>query len=234
MGIALTGVPAEFSGEGSVTYQWLVNDEVVAGATGTTYTPVAGDEGKMIAFRTIAASGDISLPSTSEPKGPVLPAAEDPNEEPGGDDTKDKIKVLPDSTFKVGETIRVDVGEEFAGEDVSAFLFSDPFSLGTFTVAANGQISITIPANAPTGAHRLAVYDANGDLIGWQNVLVQLKDGSFGPGGSVGPDGRLLPNTGAGMPGYAVPMGILLVLGGLALAVPARARKLKGAHRLPA
>lgn len=234
VGIALTGVPAEFDGDGAVTYQWLVDGAPIDGATGTTYTPVAGDEGKMIAFRTIATSGDISLPSTSDAVGPVLPAAEDPNEEPGGDDTKDKIKVLPDSTFKVGEKIKVDVGEEFAGENVSAFLFSDPFSLGTFKVAANGQISITIPANAPTGAHRLAVYDANGDLIGWQNVLVQLKDGSFGPGGSLGAGGRLLPDTGAGMPGYAVPMGILLVLGGLALAVPARARKLKGAHRLPA
>jgi len=155
-----------------------------------------------------------------------VPAPAGP-QEPGDQDTKDKIRVLPDATFTVGETIRVDVGDEHAGADVTAWLFSDPLRLGSFTVGADGIISFVVPTSAPTGQHRLAVYDAAGDLIGWQNVTVlPAGAGGLGQSGSgLGSGGAQLPAAGASLSGYLVPTAIVMILLGLTMAIAGRGRR---------
>ncbi|MFL6088824.1 MAG: carboxypeptidase regulatory-like domain-containing protein [Aeromicrobium sp.] len=56
----------------TLTRQWLADGNVISGATGTTYVPVAGDVGKKITVRVTAAkSGYTSAIKTSAPTDPV-------------------------------------------------------------------------------------------------------------------------------------------------------------------
>jgi hypothetical protein len=50
VGQTLTAVPGEWSGVAAPTlsYQWNADDEPIAGATGTAYSPVEGDIGALI------------------------------------------------------------------------------------------------------------------------------------------------------------------------------------------
>ncbi|ADG73453.1 LPXTG-motif cell wall anchor domain protein [Cellulomonas flavigena DSM 20109] len=59
-----------------------------------------------------------------------------------------------------------------AGARVRPFLFSVPTDLGAATVAADGRLQVTVPAATTTGTHRVAVYLADGTLVGWQYVEV--------------------------------------------------------------
>jgi hypothetical protein len=171
-------------------------------------------------------SGRVDCDLGLSPGDQGVPAPSGP-QEPGDSDTKDNIQVLPDATFTVGETIRINVGDEYADTDVVAWLFSAPLRLGTFTVGADGLISLVVPMNAPTGRHRLAVYDVNGGLIGWQNVTVlQAVAGVPGQVGSgLGRGGAHLPATGASVPRYLAPTAIIMILLGLTMAIGGRPRR---------
>ena len=54
VGAALTGVPGTWDAGTTQTFAWLVDNQVVAGETATTYTPAAGDLGKTVQFRVIS------------------------------------------------------------------------------------------------------------------------------------------------------------------------------------
>ncbi|MFC0644282.1 hypothetical protein ACFS33_01320 [Cellulomonas phragmiteti] len=58
------------------------------------------------------------------------------------------------------------------GAQVRPFLFSVPTDLGAATVAADGTLKVTVPAATTAGTHRVAVYLADGTLVGWQYVEV--------------------------------------------------------------
>lgn|GEM_PF-1401000 len=64
-----------------------------------------------------------------------------------------------------------------AGAQVHAYLFSTPTDLGLATVASDGTLKVTIPATTPVGTHRVAVYAADGTLLGWQYVEVLAAGG---------------------------------------------------------
>ncbi|CAM3412822.1 Ig-like domain repeat protein [Nocardioides dubius] len=57
-GSVLTGTPGTFSGEPTISYEWLANGAPIAGATGTTLTLTSAHVGKKIAFRTVATADD--------------------------------------------------------------------------------------------------------------------------------------------------------------------------------
>jgi len=76
------------------------------------------------------------------------------------------------STARAGSTITVTVGTSHAGERVDGWIFSTPRYLGERTVSASGTIQLTIPATLASGTHRLAVLDADGELIGWYALAV--------------------------------------------------------------
>jgi len=76
------------------------------------------------------------------------------------------------SDVSAGQTITIVVGTAHAGETVNIWLHSTPVLLGTAVVAADGTVRVMIPADAPAGAHRVAVLAADGTLIGWDNVRV--------------------------------------------------------------
>ena len=73
---------------------------------------------------------------------------------------------------RAGQTITITVGVGHAGETVYVWLHSTPVLLATAVVAADGTVRVAIPADAPAGAHRIAVLAVDGTLIGWDNVRV--------------------------------------------------------------
>ena len=78
------------------------------------------------------------------------------------------------------------------------------------TVAADGTVKVTIPTDLAAGVHRLAVYDAAGALIGYQDFTVLADQSTGGRSG-------LLPSTGAGDIGPMIPLGLTFLLAGLGL-----------------
>lgn len=255
VGKILTGTTAEFNDPAAtVTNQWLANGEVIAGATGTTYMIMAADLGKTITFTSIAVRGAETATSVSVATTAVVAA--DSTTPPGGNDggattppgngngdtsgehngstpsrptasdLEDIIEVLSSRTIAPGARTAIDVGTDHAGDKVTVWLFTKSYNLGTFTVKDNGQIAVAIPEGVAAGKHRIAVYDATGDLIGWQNVTITAK-----AAGNVDPvtvpvvagSSRALPDTGADAPAWLAPAGLLMLLaGGTAILVGRR------------
>jgi 5'-nucleotidase len=80
---------------------------------------------------------------------------------------------VDDPTAVPGQILTITVGTQYSGTLVSAILYSAPTRLsGSLLVTAAGQISVTIPAGTPAGAHRIAVQDAAGNIIGWTSITV--------------------------------------------------------------
>jgi hypothetical protein len=74
VGDVLTGTPATFSGTPTPTVanQWLANNGVIPGATGTSYTVASTYAGMTISFQSVATNTAGSVSSTSAAVGPVL------------------------------------------------------------------------------------------------------------------------------------------------------------------
>ncbi|MBC7595778.1 MAG: LPXTG cell wall anchor domain-containing protein [Kineosporiaceae bacterium] len=236
-GETLTGTQAEFIGGPTlIKNQWLIDGVAIDGATGTTLILTEAHVGKKITFRSTATRGDESAVSVSDVTAAVVaadpapdpdpvpdPGEEPPAEEPGAANMQDKIDALPGGVIQPGDEITIVVGEEFAGEEVSVWLYSTPLNLGAHTVKANGRLVLTIPANVELGKHRIAVYDVDGDLIGWKNVTIGTSNSAGAGTVPVSGRGAQLPDTGADAPMMLVPLGLLmLVAGGTALVVARR------------
>ncbi|OUZ10552.1 hypothetical protein BHE97_07285 [Aeromicrobium sp. PE09-221] len=219
VGQTLTGTPAEFRGGPELANVWLADGEVIEGATGTLLELTDEHEGATIAFRTVATRGDATLESTSAEVGPVAPKDDDGGvTPPPGPPTDREGGISAPDTVAPGETITVKVGEndDWAGEKVTVMLYSNPRELGTPTVGADGTFSVTIPTDVALGQHQLAVYDANGTIIGWQYITVASADDGSGPGDdSTGPGiGGRLPNAGADSSAALAPIGLAVLLAG--------------------
>ncbi|WP_243230606.1 lamin tail domain-containing protein [Microbacterium sp. CIAB417] len=112
------------------------------------------------------------------------------------------------STAAAGDEVTVTAGAEQAGAEIAVWMFSDPVRLATGTLDAEGEITVTIPADAAAGAHRIAVYDADGQLIGWADITITAAGG--------------LAATGATLPVAALVLAVLLLAAG-AIAIRRRA-----------
>lgn len=125
---------------------------------------------------------------------------------------------------QAGQVVTVEVGAERAGEWVAAWLFSEPVLLnGDWTqVAADGTIAVTIPADTEPGAHRLAVFDAEGAVIGWQQLQISAADAAGG-----GASGALA-TTGGSIDGGWLGAAILLLLAGSSVFVVSRRMMRRG------
>ena len=133
--------------------------------------------------------------------------------------------------------------------------FSSPTVIAFQTVAANGTVTVTVPASLATGEHRMAVYGADGSLIGYDDFTVAAAavpggngstPGGGSPGGKTPGDGTpvgtpptglaprsggSLPGTGNDLPEHAAAMGLLMVLAGLALVSVGNGRRPGGRRR---
>ncbi|QSB23437.1 hypothetical protein [Curtobacterium sp. 24E2] len=77
------------------------------------------------------------------------------------------------------------VGTQYAGDVVNVWLYSTPTLLGTVTVAADGTVRVTIPADAPAGEHRIVVTAADGTVLGWTTITI-TADGQLAFTGAEG------------------------------------------------
>ena len=73
------------------------------------------------------------------------------------------------------------------GHEYQVFLHSTPVKAGVFTVDANGMLRIEIPAGLEAGDHRVALYESNGALAGWQAFTVQAEVNMLGVATAAGP-----------------------------------------------
>ena len=103
-----------------------------------------------------------------------------------------------------GQKVTITVGSDAAGDDVAVWLYSDPQRIATGSLSASGAISVTIPTDAALGAHRIAVYAADGALLGWADIRIAAEAGG-------------LATTGSELPVAAIALALmLLVAGGVA------------------
>ncbi|WP_350352961.1 lamin tail domain-containing protein [Microbacterium sp. A8/3-1] len=108
-----------------------------------------------------------------------------------------------------GQKVTVTVGADAAGEDVAVWMYSDPVRIATGSLSASGALTVTIPADAALGAHRIAVYAADGTLRGWADIRITAASGG-------------LAATGSELPIAAVALALMLLTAG---AVAVRRRK---------
>ena len=87
--------------------------------------------------------------------------------------------VTAPSSARPGETITIGVGTQYAGQRVNVWMFSTPTLLGTVTVAADGSVRVTIPADAAAGSHRIVVTAADGSVIGWTTITIDPVTGAL-------------------------------------------------------
>ncbi|MDR1512372.1 MAG: hypothetical protein LBS56_02650 [Propionibacteriaceae bacterium] len=125
---------------------------------------------------------------------------------------------VPD-TAPLGGRIVMEAGAARAGEQVRVWLHSTPALLGLVTLDAAGQATVTIPADALLGAHRIVVQALDGSLVGWDGIWLVAAS-------QAGPDGERLAVTG-GNPNLPVVGGaaVLLMLFGVAALFAARSRR---------
>jgi LPXTG-motif cell wall-anchored protein len=82
-----------------------------------------------------------------------------------------------------GGRVTINTGTQNAGAAVSVWMYSTPVEIATGTLDAAGRIAVTIPATAPLGMHRLAVFAADGELLGWTSIRI-VADGTLAQTGS--------------------------------------------------
>ena len=103
---------------------------------------------------------------------------------------------LSAGTVQPGAAVHVTASGFAPGEPVNVELHSTPISLGSVTAGTDGTVdtTVTIPADAPAGAHRIVLTGQMSTLTGGSALTVS---GAIAPGGSDGP-GTGGGSTGAG------------------------------------
>ncbi|MFJ3378959.1 lamin tail domain-containing protein [Curtobacterium sp. NPDC090217] len=121
---------------------------------------------------TVPGAGQTPVPTPGAGSAPVAPSESSLTDANRG-------TVTAPSSARPGETITIGVGTQYAGQRVNVWMFSTPTLLGTVTVAADGSVRVTIPADAPAGSHRIVVTAADGTLIGWTTITIDPVTGAL-------------------------------------------------------
>lgn len=119
------------------------------------------------------------------------------------------------ASARPGDTITIGVGREHAGERVHVWMTSTPVLLGTETVASDGTVRVTIPADASAGPHRIVVTALDGTVLGWTTITIDPTTGTAVIGG--------LAYTGTDIAGGIAAALLLVAAGAGVLAVRRRA-----------
>lgn len=154
----LTGTPqvgldllcvSQFGGAEPITlsFEWLLDGAVIAGATGNVYTPIAADVDGFVSCVVTATNANGEATSTTPEVGPVLAAVQDPPPPPppGPLPTKPVNTTAPsvsDPTV-VGETLVADVGV-WEGEPVPSFSFQWRADGQPIQDATDGTLVLTV------------------------------------------------------------------------------------------
>jgi hypothetical protein len=167
VGKTLTGAPATFAGEPTVTNQWLANNEVIAGATGTTLTLTNDHLGDTITFRSTATRGsDEPVVSTSSPVGPVAAA-------PAKVASSTAVAVSPASAgYGTARTVTVTVTK--AGGTPTG---SVSVKVGAATLSGTlsaGKATVAVPATQPVGTHAVTASYAGDETTNASTGTAQV------------------------------------------------------------
>ncbi|HJF15212.1 MAG TPA: HtaA domain-containing protein [Enteractinococcus helveticum] len=128
--------------------------------------------------------GENESPEAGDTESPEPGETESPSADAVGHNVDDLTKnnrgdIDVPTSAQAGDTITVNVGEQYAGEQVDPVLFSDPYVFDTATVADDGSIQVTLPNNV-TGEHRFAVYFAGetgaDGVLGWSTITISAAD----------------------------------------------------------
>ncbi|GIT78642.1 hypothetical protein LLS1_03110 [Leifsonia sp. LS1] len=220
-------LPAELALNGT-TLTWSVPDTATGATASIAFEAVVSatsSGGTLAVTASAGALGASCATCASTLSTPVIPEPDPIEEGDLTDATRGPVRV-PD-TAAPGSTVNVTIiGGANEGETVTPVLFSAPRALAT-AVVEGGAFSVTIPADAPLGAHKLAVVDAQGALIGWDDLTLVAAAGSDDPGspstGAAG--GDALASTGSSV---TLPLGVagaVLLAGVAALLVAAWRRR---------
>ncbi|MFF2051000.1 M1 family aminopeptidase [Leifsonia sp. NPDC058194] len=224
--IDTSALPAGLALSGT-TLTWSVPDTAVGGSATTAFTAVVSKTssgGSLVATATVGALGSTCTTCSSTLTTPVIPGPEPITEDDLTDETRGPVRVP--ATAVPGGVVHVtllDGANE--GETVTPVLFSTPRPLAT-AVVEGGAFSVTIPADAALGAHKLAIVDAQGALIGWDDLTLVAAAGPADPETSPAATGSdALASTGSSV---TLPLGIaggVLLAGVAALIVAAWRRR---------
>ncbi|WP_307844243.1 fibronectin type III domain-containing protein [Sanguibacter suaedae] len=126
------------------------------------------------------APGGSGDPEPTTP--PAAPGAAPKPATPGSLTEDTRGTVSAPTTARAGQSITVTVGAAHAGRPVGVWLHPDEVLLGIRTVGADGTVRVTVPAGTDTGTHRLVVLDADGEVLGWQDVEITAAGSTAGGG----------------------------------------------------
>jgi hypothetical protein len=143
-------------------------------------------------------SGPSPLPATGGGSGAPLP----------GDMLigSNRGDVTVPASAAAGSSITVSAGAQHAGTDVQVWMYSTPVRIATGTLDAAGRITVTLPADAVPGTHRIAVFTAEGALLGWASIEVTRAAAGLAVTGSESPTGVLW------LGGVLIAAGVLVVV----------------------
>lgn len=187
------GTPAPTPGDGGTT----PTPTPTPGDGGTTPTPAPGGGGATPA----------PTPGGTPPTAPTAPSESAL--------TAANRTLTGPASARAGDTITIGVGREHAGERVHVWMFSTPVLLGTQTVASDGTVRVTVPADAPAGTHRIVVTSLDGTVLGWTTITIDPTTGAAVVGG--------LAYTGTDIAGGIAAALLLVAAGAGVLAVRRRA-----------
>jgi hypothetical protein len=98
-----------------------------------------------------------------------------------GNQAVDAVVTLDKPDYVPGEAVTVSLAaiagtdlQSWIGKQVLAFVYSTPRALSAapLTVSSAGTINVAIPTDLAAGAHKIALYDTFGNLIGWSGLQV--------------------------------------------------------------
>lgn len=137
-------------------------------APGDGGTPAPGAGGSTPA-PTAPGTAAPSVPGSSAPVAPDASALVDGN----------RGSVSAPSVVRAGSSVTISVGTQYAGQRVAVWLFSEARLLGTPVVAADGTVTVVVPADVPAGQHRIAVAAFDGTVLGWTEVTIDPATGAL-------------------------------------------------------
>ncbi|TFD45395.1 metallophosphoesterase [Cryobacterium frigoriphilum] len=224
LGAALTVAPGTWNTATSMTYQWLRDGEVIAGAETETYTVTGDDGARSLSARVTASaagygSATVTTAAVTIDREPLITQPRSP---------------LTDADLVAGNaggvSMRVVAGVATItvpgsgeGDWVSVQGFSVATPLGWHQII-NGAITVDVSGFAP-GAHKIAIFDLRNELVGWAPFAVDVP-GTPAPAAAAGSRATAseLSSTGFEAGDTITAVVLLLLLGGGFLLVQRRRR----------
>ncbi|WP_062077397.1 lamin tail domain-containing protein [Demequina globuliformis] len=154
----------------------VARDLCVDGAVPTFYADDADTDG----FSLRTGSLSATCPEAPTPVDPETPGGDGGDGgnagQTDGDDTDSgaptACTVSAPAEGDQGESLTLRLSDECANLSVTVVMYSEPTVLGTFTVGADGTVTVTIPEDLPAGDHTIEVQSADGTVLGSTAITV--------------------------------------------------------------